>query len=183
MKLRQHIQEQHGKYIMARDIQNLRQTLQSRGITEQDDLWNEVEQCATEVGSSTVAVADDNDELMLMFWQSEFMKKVYNSYPSMLVMDGTCKINNQNMPLYCLMIADGEGKGQVVGYAVVREETASLLARVLQIFQDNNPQSADSLSVIVVDKDYTEITALLQWMSCLTMHMLYCVKCTHTGCF
>jgi len=151
---------QHGKYVTARDIQNLRQTLQSHGITEEDDLWNEVQHCATEFGSSIVAVADDNGELMLLFWQSEFMKKVYNSYPSMLFMDGTYKINNRNMPLYCLMIVDGEGKGHVVGYAVVREETAPVLARVLQIFKDNNPQSADSLSVVVVDKDYAEISAI-----------------------
>ena len=160
MKIRQEIEEQHGQYVTARDIQNLRQTLQNRGVTDEDDLWNEVQHCATEFGSSIVAVADDNGELMILFWQSEFMKKMYSSYPSMLFMDGTYKINNRNMPLYSLMIVDGEGKGQVVGYAVVREETAPVLARFLKIFTDNNPLSADSLSVVVVDKDYAEISAI-----------------------
>jgi len=48
------------------------------------------------------------------------------------------------------MVVDGEGKGQVVGYAVVREETAPVLARVLQIFKDNNPQSAEIAAIDVV---------------------------------
>ena len=34
-------------------------------------------------------------------------------------MDGTYKINNRNMPLYSLLAIDGEGKGQVVTYAIV----------------------------------------------------------------
>lgn len=160
IKVREHIQRQHGKYITARDIQNLRQTMKCRGLTDEDDLWNEVEQLQREYGSNVIAVPDDSGELYLLYWQSQFMKQMYHTYPSMIFMDGTYKINNRNMPLYSLLIVDGKGKGQVVAYAVVRDETVQSLSKLLDIFKQNNDTAVESLQLVLVDKDYSEITAI-----------------------
>jgi len=160
LKVREHIERHHGKYVTARDIQNLRETMKDHGLSDADDLWNEVEHCQTEYGSSVVAVPDANGELSVLFWQSPFMKQIYNSYPSMLFMDGTYKINNRNMPLYSVLVVDGEGKGQVVAYAIVRDETVGTLSTVLQVFKDHNLSADDCVKVVMVDKDYAEINAI-----------------------
>ena len=107
----------------ARDIQNMRQALRNNGLSDEDDLWQEVDRCKTDYGASVLAVPDDNGELFVLFWQSSFMKTMYEAYPTLLFMDGTYKINNRGMPLYSMLVVDGDGKGQVVAYAVVREET------------------------------------------------------------
>ena len=134
--------------------------MRCRGLTDEDDLWNEVEELQREYGSSVIAVPDDNGELYLLYWQSPFMKQMYRTYPSLIFMDGTYKINNRNMPLYSLLVVDGDGKGQVVAYAVVRDETVRSLSTMLDIFKQNNATAVESLQLVLVDKDYSEITAI-----------------------
>ena len=131
-------------------------------MTDEDNLLAQVSHshCQTEHGSTVKVVPDDNGELFVLFWQSPFMKFVYNCYPTLLCMDSTYKINNRNMPLYSLLAIDGEGKGQVVTYAIVRDESEKALTTVLQLFKDNNEKAEQSLQLVIVDKDYAEINSI-----------------------
>ena len=59
------------------------------------------------------------------------------------------------MPLYCLMIEDGLGYGRIVQYAATTEEDMEHIHKIIQTFKDENPAQT-SVSVMVVDKDFTE---------------------------
>ena len=42
------------------------------------------------------------------------MQKVFESYPELLLVDATYKLNDLNMPLYVLMSVDGTGEREIV---------------------------------------------------------------------
>ena len=49
------------------------------------------------------------------------MRKVFEKFPEVLLVDGTYNVNSIRMPLYCFMAEDGFGKGRVIFYAAVCE--------------------------------------------------------------
>ena len=63
------------------------------------------------------------------------MKKVLLSYPDIVNLDGTYCINNLGFPCYVFMVADGE----VVTYALVKDETTNTLTFVVEEFRNLNP--------------------------------------------
>ena len=69
-------------------------------------------------------------------------------------------INGQGMPLYCLIVEDGYGHGQVVHYAATTED-ALHLQKIMQSFKEEN-SIWSSVCVINIDKDFTELKILKQ---------------------
>ena len=86
------------------------------------------------------------------------MKKVLLSYPDIVNLDGTYCINNLGFPCYVFMVADGENSGQVVAYALVKDETAATLTFVLEEFKKQNSKA--NVKTFIVDKDAAEIAAI-----------------------
>ena len=83
------------------------------------------------------------------------MRKLFKSFPEILLIDGTYNVNGQGMPLYCLMAEDGYGHGWVVYYAATTGEGALHLQKIMQSFKEEN-SSWSSVRGIIIDKDFTE---------------------------
>ena len=55
-------------------------------------------------------VVDEDHTLELLHFQTGHMRKLFKSFPEILLIDGTYNVNGQGMPLYCLMVEDGYGR-------------------------------------------------------------------------
>ena len=75
------------------------------------------------------------------------------------MIDGTYNVNKNGMPLYSFMIEDGYGHRQTVFYAATTEESSQHLSSIVKAFEDCNPSYMNT-KVIVIDKDFTELSIL-----------------------
>ena len=121
---------------------------------------------------------NEKDELEIIYYQSGQMGKWFEKFPEILLVDGTYCVNKAGMPLYALMVEDGCGHGQVVHYATISSEDSAHIESIFQSFKECNP-SWDKVSVIFIDKDFTEWNILSQEFPNATL--LFCqfhvVKC------
>ena len=62
----------------------------------------------------TTAFCDEEDMLKAIYFQTSEMQRTFASYPELLLIDATYKLNNLNMPLYVLISVDGNGESEIV---------------------------------------------------------------------
>ena len=58
-----------------------------------------------------------------LYYQDKLMKFNFQSYPEVLMIDPTYKLNDLRMPLYILLIVDGNGQSEVVSMCLTSLET------------------------------------------------------------
>ena len=61
-----------------------------------------------------VTAFTDEDKLKAIYFQTSEMRSAFVSYPELLLIDATYKLNDLNMPLYVLMVVDGNGESEIV---------------------------------------------------------------------
>ena len=108
----------------------------------------------------TLVTSDEKEgsKLEILFVQTSNMQRILGQYPDIVNLDGTYCINNLGFPCYVFMVADGEGTGSVVAYALVKDETTTTLTSLLKEFNDLNPNV--KIKTFIVDKDAAEIAAI-----------------------
>ena len=74
-------------------------------------------------------------------------------------MDSTYRCNNRKMPLSTMMAMDGNGAGQVVDYALLRNERHETLRLFLSKFKELNSATTQT-KLFIVDKDFNEMAVL-----------------------
>ena len=57
---------------------------------------------------------DDKNVLSNIFFQAKSWQNIYEQFPELILIDATYKLNNLNMPLYIIMVVDGNGESEVV---------------------------------------------------------------------
>ena len=88
--------------------------------------------------------------------QDAEMHSMYNRFPEVLIVDATHKVNSNNIPLYGLMIMDGNGESQLAAAFIVQKEDKPTLRRMIQTFKELNPTWQDT-EVVAADKDFVEM--------------------------
>ena len=89
------------------------------------------------------------------------MVENYKRFPEMLFIDATHKLNELRMPLYVLLVEDGNGESQIVSLWLVANEDAVTITAMALIFKNHNKDWVRTLT-IMSDKDFTERNVLLQ---------------------
>nr|XP_050024996.1 uncharacterized protein LOC126519678 [Dermacentor andersoni] len=151
------LNEKTGKTVLPKDLHNVRASVQ--GTDEAKQLVEEIENCRSKHNAKVVLVTDENKELQLMFIQTPLMQHAFQSFPEVLLLDATYKTNKLKMPLFVFLVQDGCGNSQVVAYAFVASEQYHNVSAVLDIFVREN-SSTEQTKVVVVDKDFTAISAI-----------------------
>ena len=75
----------------------------------------------------------------MLYFQTGHMRNMYEKFPEILMIGGTYNVNGKGMPLYCLMVEDGYGHGQVIFYAATTEEDTLHLQKIMQCFNPLTP--------------------------------------------
>ena len=58
----------------------------------------------------------------------------FTTYPDLLLVDATHKLNNLQMPLYLLVVVDGNGESEIVGLFLVVSEGEETIRKMTEIF-------------------------------------------------
>ena len=77
------------------------------------------------VGAIVEILKDSEDILQAIYFQTEVWQSTYSKLPELLMIDATYKLNNLRMPLYILMVVDGNGESEVIGLWIVASEGES----------------------------------------------------------
>ena len=97
--------------------------------------------------------------LKAIYFQTFEMRIFFSSYPELLLIDATYKLNDLNMPLYVLMSVDGNGESEIVCLWLTQFEDKETITELVQEFKKHN-SSWSSTQSIMSDKDMTERNVL-----------------------
>lgn len=128
-------------------------------------LMQEIEQCREMFRAEFTQVNDQNGELEVLLVQTPYMRKVFTSFPEVLVLDTGYRANKLGMPLFIFLVQDGGGNSHIVAYALIASDRPQLITRLFGTFMRENP-SAVNTKVVVVDKDFRTVNAIKGAVKC-----------------
>ena len=95
----------------------------------------------------------------MIYLQTSAMTKSMLKFPEVILMDSTYRCKNRKMPLSLIMVMDGNGRGQIVAHALLKNERQETLKSFLSTFQELNA-TAIQAKVFLVEKDFNEMAVL-----------------------
>ena len=141
--LRGMLEEKFGKLILLKAIQKMKAKvceLSSKGLNDVQLVLEHLHEALEQDPLSKGGVVINEDyTLEVLYFQTGHMRNMYEKFPEILMIDGTYNVNGKVLPLYCLMVEDGYGHGQVIFDAATTEEDILHLQKIMQCFKENNP--------------------------------------------
>lgn len=169
---------------LLRDIHNQKLKIKAKNAASMFD--EEIIQFVNGLKESRETCVEmyNESELHGVYFQDERMKKYYNAYPELLVIDATYGSKNRKMPLFALKIFDGNGESQIVCLFITRTPNYGTMMKLCHKFKNENIRT-DKLSLLIIDKNFTETKAVsdsfpgVQWQLCiLYVLQIFCREMT-----
>lgn len=137
-------------FVKRSDLYNYR--AKNKNIeTGLNDLQSIVKEMKSIKGAVVKVLHNEQQELEAIYIQDCRMKTFFENYPDLLMFDGTYKLNDRRMPLIVLLIIDGNGESQIVGFFIVKSENAPVLNVLFEHFKVENKNYIHT-EIIVTDK-------------------------------
>ena len=83
------------------------------------------------------------------------MRKTFAAFPELLFIDATCKLNDLRMPVYIMLVEDGNGESEIVCIWIVNQEDNQIITKMMGSFKNHN-HDWEKVECIITDKDMTE---------------------------
>ena len=80
---------------------------------------------------------------------------MFQCYPEILLVDITYKLNDLRLPLYVMLVVDGNGESEIVGLMLAADERQETIRQMMVYFKDLNPKW-NEINCGMADKDMTE---------------------------
>ena len=90
-----------------KDLSNLRQ--KTNQGTSKNDISDIAAYLNQNKGSKVDVMIDSEKNFEGIFYQNQYMKKIYERYPEILLVDATYKLLGLRLPVYLLLVIDGDG--------------------------------------------------------------------------
>ena len=133
-----HLAEATGKVVLLKDIHNI-----NTGIRPKLDSASEMRNLSSWLDSCTDLfvqyVTDTANEVQGIFIQDETMKKMFEQYPEVILVDATHKTNDLRMPLYLMLVINSNGESEIVAAFVVVNEEETSIRTMISIIKEQNP--------------------------------------------
>lgn len=146
--------------VTLKDLYNLRAKLkreaQPKPIEHVTDLSALVIEMNKIPGATVKVFAEDNNVEGIYFQDPE-MKKHFELFPEVLMVDATYVVNDRNMPLQVSMVVDGNGESQIVALSIIRSENVRIMTAMFNVFKEENANH-EKIEVIMVDKHISNLT-------------------------
>jgi len=119
------------------DLQNIDQFIKKRNVID---------------GHNGFQIAYDKTnpnelKVEILYYQNNTMRKMFNDYGEVLIMDATYGLNAKKYACYVVLIVDNNGNSQVVAVALTAHETSVTFNQVLQFFTTfNNASKVQTIS-------------------------------------
>jgi len=105
-----------------------------------------------------------------LFFQDAGMKYNFESYPEVLTVDAIYKLNELRMPLYLMMVIDGNGQSEIVAMFLTLVETKQAITNMIDTFKEANP-AWKRIGVVITDKGFTECSVFSKEFSGSTLQL------------
>ncbi|ETM43130.1 hypothetical protein L914_11335 [Phytophthora nicotianae] len=136
-KILRYLHETTGKCVTLRDVHNMVQRLKPKRH-----------------GSATV-----KDKVQTITLQTHQMRRFFEAFPEVVMLDSTRGTYSSKYKLFSLMIDDVFGHGQYVQHSLIQKESHACMLDAIGAFKENKP-SWDRIRAIMIDKDFGEISLL-----------------------
>ena len=103
-------------------------------------------------GSTVEILCDEDKKLVGIVFQDGIMKSTFAAFPEVILIDATYKLTELRMPVYLMMVIDGNGQSEIVCAFVTVLETDESMTKMVEVFKLHNPAWVSS-RVLISDKD------------------------------
>ena len=111
--------------------------------------------CFFYAGSTVEILCDEDKNLVGIVFQDGIMKSTFAAFPEVILIDATYKLTELRMPVYLMMVVDGNGQSEIVCSFVTVLETNESMTKMVEVFKLHNPAWVSS-RVLISDKDCSE---------------------------
>ena len=87
------------------------------------------------LGAVVEVTVNGENVLSGIYFQDKIMRETYQRYPEILFVDATHKLNELRMPLYVLLVEDGNGESHIAAIWLVTSEDAATTKAMAEIFK------------------------------------------------
>ena len=98
---------------------------------------------------------NDSNVLQAIYFQTSEMMDSFRTYPELVFIDATYKLNDLRMPLYVSLVVDGNGESIIICLWVVQSEDKETITSLLVEFKTHN-ENWPLIKCVMSDKDMTE---------------------------
>ncbi|XP_043533844.1 zinc finger SWIM domain-containing protein 1-like isoform X2 [Chiloscyllium plagiosum] len=107
--------------------------------TNRTDLEKMVPPLAAVKDATVVVVVSKANVLQAIYFQDNSMKRTFERFPEVLLMDVTYKWDTLRLPTFLLLVIDGNGESELVCMWFVQSEERETIKQLLHIFKQKNP--------------------------------------------
>ena len=136
-----------------KDISNIK--YRTRLPLNRNDLDTVVEFLQKEGDSSVEIMVDEEKNFKGLLYQDTYMRNMYMKFPEVMLVDATYKLLDLRIPVYLLLMIDGNCFSEIIGLFLVEEEPKEVISSIVNNFKEKK-RSMVKNSVIMSDKDFTE---------------------------
>uniref|UniRef100_A0A1X7V8N3 ZSWIM1/3 RNaseH-like domain-containing protein n=1 Tax=Amphimedon queenslandica TaxID=400682 RepID=A0A1X7V8N3_AMPQE len=158
-----------GKAIMMKDVHNFAQKVKPG---QRNDVQQLIAEMKKAEGAKVVLFTDSDKTVTSIYFQTKEIIQTFQAQPEILLIDATYKLNDLQMPLYVLLIVDGNGEREIICLWLTQCEDEGTLTYLVDEFKKHN-ENWLLVRCIMCDKDIMEIDVLV---NCLpNAKMLICL--------
>ncbi len=171
-KVQQEIEKDTGKVPTGKNLRRSVEAVkksQGKG-TDMEELVKILENLKATDTNSTVQIAyADSDKqpfcaqgkkiIKIIFFQTGKMKRLFAKHGSVLSIDGTYNLCNNQYVLVPFHIIDNHLRTRVCGFSLLSNETSQVMRAALEMFEEANRGTTNNIRYLIVDKDFVEISA------------------------
>ena len=150
--VQQYLTEKTGKVVLLKDVHNLQAREDRQKIKPQEELQQLCSWLDEREDLYVQYVTDENQQIQGIYMQDKTMYKIFDAFPEVILVDATHKTNDVRMPLYLILVVDGNGESQIVASFLVHNEEEHLIREMIRIFKEQN-QKWEKVNVALTDKD------------------------------
>ena len=128
--LQQKIEQGTGKKVTLKDISNIKH--RTRLPLNRNDLDSVVEFLKKEGDSSVDIIVGEEENFKRLLYQDVCMRNMYMKFPEVMLVDATYKPLDLGMPVYLLLVIDGNGLSEIIGLFLVEEESKEVISSIVR---------------------------------------------------
>jgi len=166
------LSKEYKQFIIAKDIHNLKSN-KEKELNDKDSikLKKEIQQQIKRDGNKNYFhFIQSKEELYGVFYQTNKMRNLIQTFGEILFVDGTYKLNKHNYPVILFIVTDQNRHSRIVGVAIIAFERQLVLKCILDFFKSLNETKV--IKYIMIDKDLKEDNVLSEAIPHATL--LYC---------
>ena len=138
-KVKYMLEKKFDTFPTNKDINNLMYKSKCCSSDSPDELMKFVENFTQVEKNIAHIVKNDDNILQSIYLQLSESIHMFSTYPTVLLMDFTYKLNSLNMPLLIFMCSDNMGNGRIVASCFITSEIVETITNAIEIFKRYNP--------------------------------------------